>query len=278
MKVAIQGQAGSFHHQAAEMLFPGETLELVCCNHFKDVFDALSKGIVDHGVVAVENNIYGSINDTYRLLMEHNTWTSRDISLKIQQQLIGPEAVNLDELREADDVVVTSQAPALAQVEQWLEKNLPNAHREESNDTAESVIQSVKLKNPHHLAIASKRAAVLHNGTIVAKDIQDDPHNYTRFITISRGRESTPHPTHASLILITDHSPGALIRALKVFADARSNLAKLDSHPIPGDKRHYAFYIDCEIPAEGMQTILEKLVLEKCEYKLLGESTTFLEA
>ncbi|HUB92949.1 MAG TPA: hypothetical protein VMB52_00405, partial [Verrucomicrobiae bacterium] len=81
--------------------------------------------------------------------------------------------------------------------------------------------------------------------------------------------------TNASLILKTDHTTGALLRALQVFADHMCNLTNLHSHPIPGDQRHYIFYVDYELPQPGVSSALTA-DLERCGYsvKPLGEYTS----
>lgn len=273
MKIAIQGEPGSFHSQAALLLEP--TATVLPQSTFADVFQATLSGTADYGLCAVENNIHGSINEVYRLLERHSVWVVRDLRMRIAQQLIGPRAVSLEELATANDVHVLSQAPALAQVELWLNKHLPNAVREERSDTALSVREVVERGDPHQLAVAGMAAAETYGGTVVAADIQDESNNYTRFLLFCKDKRTIPNATHASMILKTDHTPGALLRALQVFAQHNSNLTKLDSHPIVGDQRHYAFYLDYELGAPGASTaIVRELEQQGCSVKLLGEYTS----
>lgn len=270
MRIAIQGANGSFHHQATLQIEP--EAEVLSCNTFKDVFGAVLRGSADKGLVAIENNLHGSINEVYRLLERHDVWITHDIRLHINQNLIGHPDVTLEELAQDPATRVISQGPALAQVELWLDKHLPNAHREEAHDTALSVRSVMENAITHDVAVAGEFAARTHHGHIIAADIQDDPDNYTRFILFQKDRIETPDATHASIILKTDHAAGSLLRALQVFAEVEANLTKLDSHPIPGDARHYAFYIDYELPADtDNQTIIDSLTAQGCTVKLLGE-------
>jgi prephenate dehydratase len=240
MKVAIQGIAGSFHHEAAQKML-GTDIELLHCNTFQQVFEAVKSGQADKGVVAVENSLHGSINAVYRLLARNSVWVRAETYLHINQYLIGATHTQLNAIE-----TVLSQAPALAQCELWLDANLPQAHLEETHDTAESV--QYIMKNPHEpwAAIAGKHAAELYSGTILAGPINDDDHNYTRFFCLGKDKAHQPAATKTSIILETNHQPGALYNALGAFAAAGINLSKLDSHPIANDKRHYAFYIDFE--------------------------------
>jgi prephenate dehydratase len=270
MQIAIQGAIGSFHNEAALKIDP--QAHIVPQQTFADVFRAVLAGEAEYGLCAIENNIHGPINEVYRLLERHDVWVMRDVRLHIAQQLIGYGPADLSELANDPDVRVLSQAPALAQVELWLDNNLPLANRIETHDTAASVQDVVVLRSSKTLAVASRLAAETYGGTIVAADIQDEPHNYTRFILFQKQRTESVDASHGSMILKTDHTPGALLRALQVFADESSNLTKLDSHPIPGDKRHYAFYIDYELPRpESSAVMTETLEAQGCHVKLLGE-------
>jgi prephenate dehydratase len=268
MRVAIQGANGSFHHQAAMQL--GPTDDILSCDTFAQVFGAVMRGTADKGLVAIENNLHGSINEVYRLLERHDVWITNDIRMRIDQNLIGHPDVTLEELAQDPNTRVLSQAPALAQVELWLDEHLPSSHREETHDTALSVRMVMENAVTHNVAVAGAFAAETHNGHIIASNIQDDPGNFTRFIEFQKDKTANEGATHASIILKTDHAAGSLLRALQVFAECEANLTKLDSHPIPGDDRHYAFYIDYELP-EQQEALLEALAAQGCEVKLLGE-------
>lgn len=266
MKVAIQGIAGSFHYEAAQKLL-GTDIELVHCKTFQEVFAAVKEGKADRGVVAVENNLYGSINAVYRLLARSSVWVSGEVFLHIQQYLISATDRELSSIQR-----VLSQAPALAQCELWLEAHLPHAHLEETHDTAESVRSVVSQSDKPFAAIASKQAAELYGGKILAGPINDEPHNYTRFFLLTNEQEAVPHADKTSIILETGHQPGALYQALGAFADAGINLSKLDSHPIAGDSRRYAFYIDFEagLDEQFNHPVLDTLRGQGCTVTILG--------
>jgi prephenate dehydratase len=202
MKVAIQGQLGSFHHQAAQKVY-GVDVTVVPCKTFRDVFETVTRGEADAGVVAIENNIHGPINPTYRLLMEFDVWVKADVRLRIHQCLIATAPVELATLKGMTGLRVRSQAPALEQVDRWLAKHLPNAIREEATDTAVSVAAVVHEQDPTLVAIGGRVAAEMYGGYIVADEIEDEPENFTRFIAFQRTRSSSSTPaasTSRSLI------------------------------------------------------------------------------
>jgi prephenate dehydratase len=270
MQIAIQGALGSFHNQAALQINP--QADILPKNTFAEVFLAVANGESEYGLCAIENNLHGPINEVYRLLERYDMWIIRDVRISIAQQLIAAKSVSIEELAASSDVRVLSQAPALAQVELWLDKHLPNAVREETTDTAGSVRHIMEFGELHTLAVAGTLAAEMYGGVIVAGDIQDDAHNQTRFILFQRNHTEVVNAAHASMILKTDHTSGALLRALQVFADAGCNLTKLDSHPIPGDQRHYAFYIDYEIASPEIPAkITQALEQQGCSVKTIGE-------
>lgn len=273
VKIAIQGIQGSFHHEAAQKLFPDTKYTLIHAVNFKGVFDAVNNGNADHGVVAIENNLYGSINEVYRLLERNDVWIHAEIRLRIRQCLIGCQELTVQELRrKGSDVRVLSQSPALAQVELWLDENLPEAVREETHDTAESVRYVAEQKSPDIIAVAGPQTALIFGAHIIAADINDDPDNYTRFVAFQKNKSVVEGANATSLILKTDHSPGALSRALTILAEHKLNLTKLDSHPIPGDKQHYAFYIDLDAAYEAKHTAraIQELVASGCSVVILG--------
>lgn len=266
MKVAIQGIPGSFHHEAAIMLL-GPGISILHCNTFREVFEAVQEGPADRGVVAVENSLHGSINAVYRLLARGSAWVGGEVFLHIEQFLVGTPGADL-----AGVTKIISQAPALAQCELWLAANLPDAVLEETNDTAESVRTVVSQDDPSLAAVAGKTAAELYGGKTLAGPINDDKHNYTRFFLLSADKQLDEGADKTSIILETGHQPGALYQALGAFAEAGINLSKLDSHPIAGNTRRYAFYIDFEAGLDDNldHKILGTLRAQGCKVTILG--------
>lgn len=266
MKVAIQGIPGSFHHEAAIKLL-GPEIDILHCKTFREVFESVQKGQADRGVAAVENSLHGSINAVYRLLARGSAWVGGEVFLHIEQFLVGTPGANLKGITK-----VISQAPALAQCELWFEANLPEAVLEETSDTAESVRTVVSQDNPSLAAVAGKKAAELYGGKVLTNPINDDKHNYTRFFLLCANKQLDEGADKTSIILETGHQPGALYRALGAFAEAGINLSKLDSHPIPGNTRRYAFYIDFEAGLDDNldHNILGTLRAQGCKVTVLG--------
>lgn len=263
--IAIQGVKASFHDIAAKNFFNGS--ERVYCDTFADTFAALADGRADHAVVAIENSLFGSINEVYDLLLKHSFNITGEVYLRIKQCLIGFPGTKLEDVTQ-----VYSHPVALAQCEDFLDANLPTAERNEYHDTA-AAVQLVKEHGDWgSVAIASRDAAELYGMEVLAESIETNKENYTRFVVLSKSAEVSGDEDKASLVLTAPERPGALHSALGSFAKRSMNLSKLQSRPIIGKAWHYMFYLDMNYPAAGMaiEDILNELKEQGCEVTLLG--------
>lgn len=264
MNIAIQGEAGSFHEQAAYEWF-GSNTEIYPCMTFAQEFDAYENGEVDAVVVAVENTIYGSINETYQLIEDCSAPIIGEVKLQIAQQLISFDGVSPKDITE-----IYSHPVALAQCKQTLQKIAPNAELIEFYDTAGAVAFVKESKNRQAAAIASIQAAKLHQMSIVARDIQDDPTNFTRFLVLA-DEDTNPAANRSSLVVTTAHKPGALAEVLNVFANQGVNLEKLQSQPIVGQPWTYKFYIVVDAAGDKLRSAVADIEQGNHEVTLLGE-------
>jgi len=264
MKIAIQGGHYSFHDLVARRWF-GEAAEIVPCESFADVFAALQSETADKAVVAIENSLYGSINEVYDLLLKHQFPIIGEVPEHIHQQLITHPDTTL-----ADIQVVYSHPVALNQCAQFLDTYLPQAERIEYFDTAESVAHIKALGDHQAAAIAGHGAAQAHGMAILSENIEDEATNFTRFLILDRDAEAVDGADKASLVLRTSHKPGALYEALGIFANRNINLTKLHSRPIRGKVWLYQFFIDCEADTDQLTESIEALRNADCEVTLLG--------
>lgn len=265
-RIAIQGHEGSYHSIAANRFF-GEDIELVPCDTFAEAFLELDNGRADFALLAIENSLYGSINQVYDLLLKYRFWICGEVYLRVEHCLIGLPGTSIKQLKE-----VHSQAEALAQCETYLETELAHVDRVEHHDTAASVTDIKRWNDPTKAAIASEAAAKLHGLEILAQGIETNKANYTRFVALTRTPTEATDSDKTSLVLITDHQPGALYRALGSFADRNISLSKLQSRPIIGEAWHYMFYVDvlADQSSPAMTTALRELEQQKCDVTVLG--------
>jgi prephenate dehydratase len=238
MRVAIQGELGSFSHEAALMLVSDAVA--VPCRTAADVLRALDNSQVEAAVIPVENSLAGSVIDFYDLFFQHEFAIERELQLRIRHNLIAIPGTAFGVLRQ-----VLSHPVALAQCRDFFAAH-PDLKATSFYDTAGSVQHIMREKNPELAAIASKQAARQYGAEILKAGIEDRAESYTRFWLIRRrGFESPdPAPTKLSLLFSLENRPGSLLQALGTFAARQLNLTKIESRPIAGRPWEYMFYAD----------------------------------
>lgn len=265
-RVSIQGDRASFHDIAARQFF-GEDTNLVFCETFNETVDVLLQDKADYALCAIENSLYGSINEVYDLVLKHKLSICGEVYLRIEQCLVGLPNAKLEDITS-----VFSHPVALAQCETYLDENLPRANRLEYHDTAASVAMIREKNDATNAAIASKEAAELYGMQVLAQSIETNKENYTRFVVLSTKQEDVTTLNKTSLIMKTDHTPGALHTALGSFASRGINLSKIQSRPIVGKAWHYMFYIDIDVGANetSCKDALQDLERQGCEVRIVG--------
>ena len=266
MKVAIQGFQGSFHEVAARQYF-GAAAELSFCATFGEVVAQAATGRAGAALMAMENSLAGSILPNY-LLLERNALTiTGEIYLPIHQHLLVLPGTALADIR-----AVHSHPMALRQCGDYLSQH-PGWQLVETEDTGLSA-QLLAERRPAGVAVvAGAQAAEAFGLEILAPAINDDPHNYTRFLVLERSAEAAPveQPDKASLYFYTSHAPGTLAKVLTLVASQGLNLSKLQSCPRPSQPWHYGFHADVEFAsAAQLDALLAELPAVTEELRVLG--------
>lgn len=236
--VAFQGERGAYSENAVYQFF-GSTAEAKPCRDFRDVFESVKKQEAQAGVVPVENSIEGSVNQNYDLFFTYDLKVCGEVIVKVAHCLIANPGTSLDAVK-----AVYSHPQALAQCRSFLERL--NCELIPTYDTAGSVklIKEKKLTNA--AAIASEKAAELYGMKILARDIADNPENYTRFFVLSKEDSPITGKDKTSIIFSAKHEPGSLYHALGEFAKRNINLTKIESRPTKKTPWEYNFYLDFE--------------------------------
>ena len=267
MRIAIQGQAGSFHEQAAKQWY-GPDATIVPCVTFGDVFQTYARGQADAIVVAVENTIYGTINETYRHIESCSAPIVGEVTLTIQQTLITSPGTKLEDITS-----VYSHPVALSQCHQFLQEHLPQAAQIEYFDTA-GAVEFIKQQGSSRLAaIAGETAAQLYNMPILKRHIQDGQDNITRFLVLDQTM-TVADANRATLVVTTAHQPGSLLEILRTFANQSINLASLQSQPIVGQPWNYKFFMTVDAAGPSLQRAINKITATGHKVTLLGEYRT----
>lgn len=251
MKVAIQGELGSFSHEAAKKLVA--EAEVIPFSLSADVFAALAGGAVDRAAIPIENSLAGSVLEHFDLLLAHDVRVERETLLRIQHNLIVLAGTTLDKIDR-----VFSHSVALAQCRRFLVEH-PHMRSVAFYDTAGSVKHLVEQHDRQAAAIASSAAARHYGATILQSNIEDNPENYTRFFLVSRRSESFagPEANKISIAFSLENRPGSLVAALAELSAIGTNLTKIESRPVQGKPWEYIFYVDCQIKSaeEGARAL-----------------------
>jgi prephenate dehydratase len=260
MKVAIQGERGSFSHEAAEQMLPRSTV--VPCGRSAEVFDRVANGSVAAAVIPIENSLAGTVAEHADLLVAHDVLIQAEFLLRIVHNVIAAPGVKLSGVRK-----VFSHPVALDQCRDFF-RHHPRIEPVPFYDTAGSVKHVVAERLSDAAGIASRRAAREYGGKILQAGIEDDKRNFTRFFLIRKSpanftaksgstREkgsATSAPGYQRLVprdanktsiaYKLKNQPGALFKSLSVFALRDISLSKIESRPLRGRPWEYVFYVD----------------------------------
>jgi prephenate dehydratase len=253
MKVAIQGERGSFSHEAAERML--RRCSVVPCARSVEVFDRVEQGSVSAAVIPIENTLAGTVAEHADLLVARSVFVQAEYLHRIVHNVIAAPGVKFRALRR-----VLSHPVALDQCREFFRRN-PNIEPVPFYDTAGSVQHVIVNKLGDTAGIAGRQAAQEYAGKILRAGIEDDKRNFTRFFLIRKLGKTGAHsnrrktsadyrrliPSRANKTSIAFHVknvPGALFKSLSVFALRDISLSKIESRPMRGRPWEYVFYVD----------------------------------
>ncbi len=206
MKIAIQGELGSFSDEAARTFLPG--CSVVPCVTSSDVFDRLDSRRVSGALIPIENSLAGPVAQHFDLLLARDVFIRREFRLRIRHNLIAAPGVKLRDIRR-----VFSHPVALEQCREFFRRHR-QARPESFYDTAGSVRHVVGEHLRDAAAIAGRRAASVYKGHILLRGLEDDKQNFTRFFLVSRVRRVSAGANKTSIAFALKNAPGALFKAL----------------------------------------------------------------
>ena len=254
MKIAIQGETGSFHEVAARQYFNYDEIEVVPCSTFDLTLNSLKSGEADFAVMAIENARSGSILYNYTLIRESGMKILGEHNLRIKQNLMALHGQKITDIKE-----IRSHPIALAQCMTFLNQ-FPGIILIESDDTAASarIISENKLKGV--AAIASTNVAEIYGLDILASGIETYKQNYTRFLIIGSEDKGNIKGNKVSICFSTGHKPGSLAAVLVKLAEYDINLSKIQSVPRLNGEWEYMFYLDLELNKNTKSDVIKRLL------------------
>jgi chorismate mutase/prephenate dehydratase len=266
-RVAVLGPAGTFSEEAALQYF-GAAVELQYCANFDEVFHATASGAAHFGVVGIESSAEGGVTRSLDLLLNTPTHMVGSVSLAVQFNLL-----RLSDSLEGIEAVL-AHPQALAQCQGWLSTHLPHAERRAVSSNAEGA--RLASTNPAWAGLAGERAATQFGLHLVARSIQDNAHNRTRFAIICLPETLDAPPASGkdctSLVVSVPNKPGALHDLLMPLKTHGVSMTRFESRPARTGQWEYYFYIDLDgHPSQPhVAKALEELREICAFYKLLG--------
>jgi len=264
-RIAFQGEPGAYANLAAREAVPHA--QAVPKPTFEDAIEAVRAGETDLVIIPVENSLIGRIADIHHLLPESGLHIVAEHFLPIHHQLLGLKDATLDDIKS-----VYSQAPALAQCRTLLREKKLVVHN--WYDTAGSAKHVAELGDKSAAAIASSLAAEFYGLKILKADVEDEHHNATRFLVMSRQDERAPNrgKVVTSLVFQVKNVPAALYKALGAFATNGVNMTKLESYQLGGSFNATQFYADIQGHPDdpAVHRALDELAFHTARHTVMG--------
>ena len=265
-RIGYLGPAGTYTEQAALLFAPDA--ELQPYPTISAVGGAVVSRELESGVVPIENSLEGSVTFTLDLLIAQSELSIRnEVVISIDHYLVAPPGVSADSVE-----VIYSHPQALAQCQAYLGRHFPTAAREASLSTVAAVIDMQASRAPA-AAICPQRASEIYDVQVLARSIQDNSANQTRFVALAHDdHPPTGHDRTSISFAFAVDRPGNLYHAIGEFAERNINLVKIESRPTKQELGRYVFLIDCEGHREEPEVAaaLQGLRTYTDAFKILG--------
>jgi len=265
-RIVFQGEPGANSHLAISQAYPDA--EAVPCATFEDAFAALSGGDADLGMIPIENSVAGRVADIHHLMPESKLHIVAEYFMPVKHQLLGVKGSKLGDIK-----TVESHVHALGQCRKIIRKL--GIKPIVAADTAGSAREIAERGDKTAGAIATRLAAEIYGLDILAENVEDEAHNTTRFIVLSREKKWASRDTGkvvTTFVFRVKNVPAALYKAMGGFATNGINMTKLESYMIEGNFFATQFYADVEGHPDdrGLVFALEELSFFSKELTILG--------
>ncbi|MCX7710528.1 MAG: prephenate dehydratase [Clostridia bacterium] len=269
IKIGFLGPKGTFSHEALEKYTAENASNYIACEYssFPDILQAIQNGDIQEGIVPIENSLEGAVNATMDTL-------AFDVDLKIKSEWVLAVKANIlakkgTELK--DIKYILSHPQPLGQCRKYLSANFPSAEIISVYSTA-GAAQEVVEGQGDRAAIGSLAAAEVYGLEILARDIQDNNNNFTRFVVISKEDTTRTGNDKTSIVFSTEDKPGSLYKILDIFSLWDINMSRIESRPAKNQLGRYIFFIDISGHKDD-QDLKDALTMVKRKssfYKFLG--------
>ena len=272
-RIAFQGEPGAYSHQACVETRP--ILEPLPCPTFEDVITAVRTGTAECAMLPVENTTYGRVADIHRLLPESGLHIVDEAFVRVHINVLGVPGTKLAEITDAFSHLVL-----LPQCANWLREN--NVRGRVSPDNARAARDVAEAGNTAHAALASELAGEVYGLETLARNIEDNDHNTTRFLVMAPEPDHTPRGDTmiTTFVFRVRNIPAALYKAMGGFATNGVNMTKLESYMVDGQFTATQFYADIEghLDDKNVQLAMEELDYFTSYIRVLGTYPAALHA
>ena len=264
-RIAFQGEPGAYSHQACRQSRPD--MEAVPCPTFEDVIDMARRGVVDQGMLAVENSTYGRVADVHTLLPQSGLHIVDEVFVRVHINLLAVKGTKLADVKRVRCMsILQGQCRGFIKAHGLATMNW--------HDNAAAAREVAALGDPAEAALASELAGEIYGLDLLAREIEDFSNNTTRFLVMSRRFD---HSRRADQMMTTftfrvRNIPAALYKAMGGFATNGVNMTKLESYMVGGSFTATEFYADIEGHPDDapVQRALEELAYFTSEHQILG--------
>ncbi|MBI2988834.1 MAG: prephenate dehydratase [Deltaproteobacteria bacterium] len=263
VKIAYFGPEATFTHMAAREKF-GSSATFIPAASIPDVFQEVSQGRADYGVVPIENSTEGVVTHTLDMLVEADVRICAEASLEIHLYLLS-RCARAEDIRR-----IVSHPQALAQCRRWISNHFPTVKVEEVASTAQAA--QMAAADGSLAAVASSLAGELYGLQVIEDKIEDHTNNITRFLVIGDQQPRASGDDKTAIVFSVKDEVGILHRMLEPFAKNRINLTKIESRPLKHKPWEYLFFLDLEghIEEPRIQRAIKKLERRCLFIKVLG--------
>ena len=265
-RIAFQGEPGAYSHQACHETYP--EMEAMPCRTFEDAIEAVRSGVAELAMLPVENSTFGRVADIHHLLPESGLYIVGEAFVRVRINLLAIPGTPLSEITHA-----MSHTMLLGQCRGFLSEH--NIHRVTGADTAGSARQVAEDGDPHTAALASELAGEIYGLDVLAREIEDEGNNTTRFLVMAKEPDWSRRGEDGMMttfVFQVRNIPAALYKAMGGFATNGVNMTKLESYMLGGTFSATQFYADIEGHPDdpAVQRALEELDYFTSEITMLG--------
>ena len=268
LRVAYLGPPGTFSNEAARARF-GCGAELIAAASMAGCLKMVEADAADYALVPFENSTDGGVGEAMDEIVAGSLVASAETYLRIRQCLLAASGVELAGIKR-----LYSHPQSFAQCRRWLDANLGDCSRVACDSNA-AAAEKAAADGPVAAAIGPAGAADGRGLQVLVASIEDNPRNITRFLVMGRKQARPSGADCTSVMFAVRHRPGALLEMLRIIADAKINMTKLESRPIPGGSMgqgQYLFFVDLDghRDQQPLAGVLDQLQKEAAQFRLIG--------